>query len=80
LLQNYQHFTTAKGNTKAQEMTGSISTESILITVESNGIQMEAVFRPLRIESPLAMCHVTSRGHVWQLPRHGEIQCAAQQE
>jgi len=29
----------SKGNPKAQEMTGSISTESILITGESNWIQ-----------------------------------------
>jgi hypothetical protein len=30
----------SEGNTKAQSMTGTISTESILITVESNWIQM----------------------------------------
>lgn len=70
----------SKGNTKAQNMTGTISTESILITAESNWIQMKAVFHPLWIESPHAMCHVTSRGHVWQLQRHGKTQCAAQQE
>ncbi|MCM3904880.1 MAG: hypothetical protein ND866_24550, partial [Pyrinomonadaceae bacterium] len=59
-------------------MTGTISVESILIPVESYWIQMEAVFRPLRIESPHAMCHVTSRGHVRQLQR--ESRGAAQQE
>jgi hypothetical protein len=32
----------SKGNTKAQNMTGTISTESILITVESNWIQMRS--------------------------------------
>ena len=70
----------SKGKTKEQMMTGALSTESILITVESNWIQMEAVFRPLRIKSLHAICHVTSRGHVWQLQRHGKTQCAAQQE
>ena len=30
----------SKGNTKAQNMTGTISTESILISMESNWIQM----------------------------------------
>jgi hypothetical protein len=30
----------SKGKTKAQNMTGALSTESILITVESNWIQM----------------------------------------
>jgi hypothetical protein len=34
----------SKGNTKAQRMTGTLSTESILITVESNWIQTKIVF------------------------------------
>ena len=34
----------SKGNTKAQSMTGTLSTESILITVESNLIQTKNVF------------------------------------
>jgi len=33
----------SKGNTKAQSMTGTISTESILITGESNWIQTKTV-------------------------------------
>ena len=33
----------SKGNTKAQNLTGTLSTESILITVESNLIQMKTV-------------------------------------
>ncbi len=33
----------SKGNTKEQSMTGTISTESILITVESNWIQTKTV-------------------------------------
>jgi hypothetical protein len=33
----------SKGNTKAQSMTGTLSTESILITVESNWIQTKTV-------------------------------------
>jgi hypothetical protein len=33
----------SKGNTKAQEMTGNISAESILITGESNWIQPKTV-------------------------------------
>jgi hypothetical protein len=33
----------SKGNTKAQNMTGTLSTESILITVESNWIQTKTV-------------------------------------
>jgi hypothetical protein len=33
----------SKGNTKAQRMTGTLSTESILITVESNWIQTKTV-------------------------------------
>jgi hypothetical protein len=33
----------SEGNTKAQSMTGTISTESILITVESNWIQTKTV-------------------------------------
>jgi hypothetical protein len=49
-----------KRNTKAQSMTGTISTESILITVESNWIQTKTVVRPLRIEFPHAICHVTA--------------------
>jgi hypothetical protein len=43
LLQNYQHFRMSKGNTKAQKMTSNISAESILITGESNWIQMKTV-------------------------------------
>jgi len=43
LLQNRQVFTMSKGNTKAQNMTGTLSTESILITVESNWIQTKTV-------------------------------------
>jgi hypothetical protein len=35
----------SKGNTKAQNLTGTISTESILITVESNWIQMLSLAR-----------------------------------
>jgi hypothetical protein len=34
-----QVFTMSKGNTQAQNMTGTLSTESILITGESNWIQ-----------------------------------------
>ena len=33
----------SKGNTKVQRMTGTLSTESILITVESNWIQTKTV-------------------------------------
>ena len=33
----------SKGNTQAQNMTGTLSAESILITVESNWIQMKTV-------------------------------------
>ena len=36
----------SKGNTKAQNMTGALSTESILITVESNWIQMFGLSGP----------------------------------
>ena len=42
-LQNWQVCTMSKGNTKAQNMTGTLSTESILITVESNWIQTKTV-------------------------------------
>ena len=50
LLQNRQVFTMSKGNTKAQNMTGTLSTESILITVESNWIQ-----RRLHVKREAAM-------------------------
>ena len=36
----------SKGNTKVQNMTRTISTESILITVESNWIQMRLRVKP----------------------------------
>ena len=39
-LQDWQVFTMLKGNTKAQRITVALPTESILITVESNWIQM----------------------------------------
>jgi len=42
-LPNWQVFTMSKGNTKAQEMTSAISTESILIIGESNWIQTTTV-------------------------------------
>jgi hypothetical protein len=54
-----QVFTMSTVNAKAQNMTGALSTESILISMESNWIQTKTVIRPLRIESPHAMCHVT---------------------
>jgi hypothetical protein len=39
LPQNWQVFTMSMGKMKAQEITGNISAESILIIVESNWIQ-----------------------------------------
>jgi len=42
------------GNTKAQNMTGTISTESILISMESNWIQM----RLRRISAEVMLKHV----------------------
>ena len=42
-LRNCQVFTLSNGNTKAQEMTSAISTESILIIMESNWIQTKTV-------------------------------------
>jgi hypothetical protein len=44
--QNWQVFTMSKGNTKVQNTTRTISTESILITVESNWIQMRLRVKP----------------------------------
>jgi hypothetical protein len=45
-LKNYQHFTMSQGNKKAQGMTNTSSTESILIIVESNWIQMRLRVKP----------------------------------
>jgi len=52
-LENYQVFTMSKGNTKAENIIKTLSTESILIIEEFNWIQILAFATP----SSLDRCH-----------------------